>query len=54
MHLLIKFYADIFIHCGDAFNEIQDGRRPASWICWGNMGPPTKAHARCVLPLKHL
>jgi len=42
------------IHCGDAFYEIQDGRRRTSWICWGDIGPPTKAHARCVLTLKHL
>jgi len=37
-----------------AFHEIQDGRRPPSWVRWGDMGPPTKLHSWCISPVKNL
>jgi len=33
-------------------SEIKRWRLPPSWICWGAMGPPTKAHSWCVPPVK--
>jgi len=54
MHLPAKFGADIFIRCGviDIFDEIKDGGRRHLGFVGGAMGPPTKAHSWCVLPVK--
>ena len=54
MHLSIKFGADIFIQCAviDIFTEIKDGGRRHLGLVGGAMGPPTKAHSWCVLPVK--
>ena len=54
MHLPVKFGADIFIQCGviDIFSEIKDGGRRHLGFVGGAMGPPTKAHPWCVLPVK--
>ena len=30
------------------FSRNSKWRPPPSWICWGAMGPPTKAHSWCV------
>jgi len=51
MHLLVKFGADIFIQSGDIFSEIQDGGHRHLGFVGGAMGPPTKAHSWCVLPV---
>ena len=54
MHLLVKFGADTFIQCEviDIFSVIQDGGRRHLGFVGGAMGPPTKAHLLCVLPVK--
>ena len=63
MHLPVKFGADIFIQSGVIlylypmrsywhFPEIKDGRRRHLGFVGGAMGPPTKAHSCCVLPVK--
>ena len=53
VHLPIKFGADIFIWSRviGIFPKL-NWRPPPSWICWGAVGPPTKAHSLCVLPVK--
>jgi len=54
MHLPVKFGAYIFIQSGviDIFPEIKDGGRRHLGFVGGAMGPPTKAHSWCVLPVK--
>ena len=54
MHLAVKFGADIFIQSGviEIFPEIKDGGRRHFGFVGGAMGPPTKAHSWCVLPVK--
>ena len=53
MHLPVKFGADIFIQCGviDILPKLKMAAE-AILDCWGTMGPPTKAHSWCVLPVK--
>ena len=48
MHLPVKFGADIFIQCGvvDILPKLKMD------LLRGAMGPPTKAHSWCVLPVK--
>ena len=54
MHIPIKFGANIFIQSGviDICFKIKDsGRRHVGFV-GGTMGPLTKAHSWCVLPVK--
>jgi len=48
-HLGVKFGADIFIQSGVI--DIFGGRRHLGFVREA-MGPPTKAHSWCVLPVK--
>ena len=54
MHLLVKFVADIFIQCGviDIFPKFKMAAAAILDLQGGVMGPPTKAHLRCVVPVK--
>ena len=55
MHLPIKFGAYIFIKSGvidSVISEMKDGGCRHLGYGWGAMGPPTKAHLWCVLPIK--
>ena len=48
MHLPVKFGGGVI----DIFPEIKDGGRRHLGLVGGAMGPPTKAHSWCVLPVK--
>jgi len=54
MHLPIKFGADIFIQFGviDSFSRLKMAAAAILDLVGGAMGPPTKAHLWCVLPVK--
>ena len=54
MHLPVKFGADIFIQSGviDIFPKFKMAAAAILDLLWGAMGPPTKAHSWCVLPVK--
>ena len=53
MHLPIKFCAYIFIQSVVIDSEIKDGgRRRHLGFVGGTMGSPTKAHSRCLPPVK--
>ena len=54
MHLPVKFGADIFIQCGviDIFPKLNMAAAAILDLLRGAMGPPTKAHSWCVLPVK--
>jgi len=56
MHLPVKFGADIFIQCG-VIDILPKFKMAAAAIldllgAATAMGPPTKAHSWCVLPVK--
>ena len=55
MHLPVKFVADIFIQCGviDILPKLKMAAAAILDLLGGGaMGPLTKAHSRCVLPVK--
>ena len=54
MHLLVKFGADIFIQCGviDILSKLKMAAVAILDLLGGAMGPPTKAHSWCVIPVK--
>jgi len=54
MHLPIKFAADIFIQSAviDIFLKLKMAAAAILDLIGGTMGPPTKAHSWCVLPIK--
>ena len=54
MHLHIKFGADIFIQSGviDIFPKLKMAAAAILDLLGGAMGPPMKAHLRCILPVK--
>jgi len=54
MHLPIKFGADIFIQSGviDIFPKLKMAAAAILDLLGGAIGPPTKAHSWCVLPVK--
>ena len=54
MHLPVKFGADIFIQCGviDILPKLKMAAATILDLLDGAMGPPTKAHSWCVLPVK--
>jgi len=54
MRLPVKFGADIFIQCGviDIFRKLKMAVAAILDLLGGAMGPPTKAHSWCVLPVK--
>jgi len=54
VHLPVKFDADIFIQCGfiDILPKLKMAAAAILDLLGGAMGPPTKAHLRCVLPVK--
>jgi len=54
MHLTIKFGADIFIQSAviDIFLKLKMAAAAILHLIGGAMGPPTKAHSWCVLPVK--
>ena len=54
MHLPVKFGADIFIQCGviDIMPKLKMAAAAFLDLLQGAMGPPTKAHSWCVLPVK--
>jgi len=54
MHLPVKFGADIFIQSGviDIFPKLNMASAAILEILGGAIGPPTKAHSWCVLPVK--
>jgi len=56
MHLPVKFGADIFIQCGviDILPKLKMAAAAILDLLGGAMGPPTKAHSCCVLPVKIL
>jgi len=55
MHLSIKFGADIFIQCQviDILLKLKMAAAAILDLLGGAMGPPTKAHSWCVLPVKN-
>ena len=53
MHLPVKFGADISIQCGvDILPKLKMAAAAILDLLGGDMGPPTKAHSWCVLPVK--
>jgi len=54
VHLPIKFGADIFIQFGviDIFPKLKMAAAAILHLVVGAMGPSTKAHSWCVLPIK--
>jgi len=54
MHLSIEFGADIFIQCGviDILPKLKMAAAAILDLLGGAMGPLTKAHSWCVLPVK--
>ena len=54
MHLPIKFGADIFIQCRviDILPKLKKAAAASLDLLGGAMGPPTKAHSWCILPVK--
>ena len=56
MHLPVKFGAYIFIQCGviDILPKLKMAAAAILDLLGGVMGPPTKAHSWCVLPVKIL
>jgi len=54
MHLPIKIGADIFIQSGviDIFPKLKMAAAAILDLVGVAMGPPTKAHSWCVLPIK--
>ena len=54
MHLPVKFGAVIFIQCSviDIFRKLKMAVAAILDLLGGAMGPPTKAHSWCVLPVK--
>ena len=54
MHLPVKFGADIFIQSGviDILPKLKMAAAAILDLLGGAMGPPTKAHLWCVLPVK--
>ena len=54
MHLPVKFGADIFIQCGviDILPKLKMAAAAILDLLGVAMGPPTKAHSWCVLPVK--
>jgi len=54
MHLPIEFGADIFIQCGviDILPKLKMVAAAILDLLGEAMGPPTKAHSWCVLPVK--
>jgi len=54
MHLPVKFGTDIFIQCGviDILPKLKMAAAAILDLLGGAMGPPTKAHSWCVLPVK--
>jgi len=54
MHLPIKFGADIFIWSRviGIFPKLKMAAAAILDLLGGAMGPPTKAHSLCVLPIK--
>jgi len=54
MHLHVKFAADIFIQCAviDILLKLKMAAAAILDLLGEAMGPPTKAHLRCVLPVK--
>jgi len=54
MHLPVKFGADIFIQYGviDILPKLKMAAAAILDLLGGAMGPPTKAHSWCVLPVK--
>ena len=54
MHLNVKFGADIFIQCGviDILLKLKTVAAAILDLIGEAMGPPTKAHSWCVLPIK--
>ena len=56
MHLPVKFGADTFIQCGviDILPKLKMAAAAILDLLGGAMGPPTKAHSCCVLPVKIL
>ena len=54
MHLPVKSDADNFIQCGviDIFPKLKMAAAAILDLLGGAMGPPMKAHLRCILPVK--
>ena len=54
MHLSVKFGADIFIQCGGIaiLPKLEMASAAILNLLRETMGPPTKAHSWCVLPVK--
>jgi len=54
MHLPVKFSVDIFIQCRviDILPKLKMAAAASLDLLGGAMGPPTKAHSWCVLPVK--
>ena len=54
VHLPVKFGADIFIQCEviDILPKLKMAAAAILDLLWGIVGPPTKAHSWCVLPVK--
>ena len=54
MHLPVKFGADISIQCGviDILPKFKMAAAAILDVLEGAMGPPTKAHSWCILPVK--
>jgi len=54
VHLPVKFGADIFIQCGviDIFPKLKMAAAAILDLLRGAMGPHSKAHSWCVLPVK--
>ena len=56
MHLPVKFGANIFFQCGviDILPKLKMAAADILNLLGGAMGPLTKAHSWCVLPVKIL
>ena len=54
MHLPVKFGADTFIQCGviDILPKLKMAAAAILDLLVGTIGPPTKAHSWCVLPVE--
>jgi len=54
LHLPVKFGADIFIQCGviDILPKLKMAAAAILDLLGEAMGPPTKVHSWCVLPIK--
>ena len=54
MHLPVKFGVDTFIQCGviDILPKLKMASAAILDLLRETMGPPTKAHSWCVLPVK--